>query len=104
MFISHDMAVIERVSHRVVVMYLGQVVEMGTRQDIFENPGHPYTRKLLSAIPIADPSKRTDFNMLTGEIPSPVRAVDNPPELLALKEVSTGHFVANVPAGSEFSS
>ena len=104
MFISHDMAVIERVSHRVVVMYLGQVVEMGTRRDIFEKPGHPYTRKLLSAIPIADPSKRTDFNMLTGEIPSPVRAVDNPPELLALKEVSTGHFVANVPAGSEFSS
>ncbi len=103
MFISHDMAVIERVSHRVAVMYLGQVVEMGARQDIFENPGHPYTRKLLSAIPVADPSKRTSFNMLTGEIPSPVRRVGNPPEKLVLREVTAGHFVADMPADSEFS-
>ncbi len=103
MFISHDMAVIERVSHRVAVMYLGQIVEMGTRQDIFENPGHPYTRKLLSAIPIADPARRTNFDMLTGEIPSPVRRMDDPPEKMILEEVSPGHFVANVPAGSQFS-
>ncbi|MCP4115094.1 MAG: ABC transporter ATP-binding protein [Desulfobacteraceae bacterium] len=103
MFISHDMAVIERVSHRVAVMYLGQIVEMGTRQDIFENPGHPYTRKLLSAIPIADPAKRTNFDMLTGEIPSPVRRMDDPPEKLVLTEEYPGHFIANVPAGSPFS-
>ncbi len=94
LFISHDMAVIERVSHRVAVMYLGQIVEMGTRQNIFEDPRHPYTRKLLSAIPVADPSKRTNFSMLTGEIPSPVRRVDDPPEKYILEEVSAGHFVA----------
>ena len=103
MFISHDMAVIERVSHRVAVMYLGQIVEMGTRRDIFENPLHPYTKKLLSAVPIADPSKRTSFSIVTGEIPSPVRRVGNPPEKLVLTEVSAGHFIANVPAESEFS-
>ena len=103
MFISHDMAVIERVSHRVAVMYLGQIVEMGTRQDIFENPQHPYTKKLLAAIPIADPTKRTDFGMLTGEIPSPVRHVDDPPTKLTLQEVSPGHFVAQVSENSVFS-
>ena len=102
MFISHDMAVVERVSHRVAVMYLGQIVEMGSRQDIFENPQHPYTKKLLSAVPIADPSNRTDFTMLKGEIPSPIRAVGNPPQQLIYREVSAGHKVALVPAGSEF--
>ena len=94
MFISHDMAVIERVSHRVAVMYLGQIVEMGSRQDIFENPGHPYTRKLLSAVPVADPGRRTDFTMLTGEIPSPVRRAGDPPAKQVLHQVSPGHFVA----------
>ncbi|WP_202944697.1 ABC transporter ATP-binding protein [Desulforapulum autotrophicum] len=96
MFISHDMAVIERVSHRVAVMYLGQIVEMGTRQHIFEDPRHPYTRKLLSAIPIADPMKRTDFGMLTGEIPSPVRKISEPPRKIMLNEVTPGHFVADL--------
>ncbi len=90
LFISHDMAVIERVSHRVAVMYLGQIVEMGTRQNIFEDPRHPYTRKLLSAIPVADPSKRTNFSMLTGEIPSPVRRVDDPPENIFWKKYRQG--------------
>ena len=103
LFISHDMAVIERVSHRVAVMYLGQIVEMGSRQDIFENPGHPYTKKLLLAIPVADPSRRTNFSMLTGEIPSPVRRVNNPPEKYVLKEISAGHFVAKVTAENDFS-
>ncbi len=98
MFISHDMAVIERVSHRVAVMYLGQIVEMGTRQHIFEDPRHPYTRKLLSAIPIADPMKRTDFGMLTGEIPSPVRKINDPPPKKVLNEVAPGHFVADLVA------
>ncbi len=102
MFISHDMAVVERVSHRVAVMYLGQIVEMGTRSHIFENPVHPYTRKLLSAVPIADPEARSNFSMLKGEIPSPVRRVGDPPEKYTLSEVSAGHFVANVPAGSDF--
>jgi glutathione transport system ATP-binding protein len=93
-FISHDMAVVERVSHRVAVMYLGQIVEMGRRSDIFENPQHPYTRKLLAAIPVADPALRTSFSMLTGEIPSPVRKVGDPPPPLRYEEVSPGHMVA----------
>jgi glutathione transport system ATP-binding protein len=96
-FISHDMAVVERVSHRVAVMYLGQIVEMGTRSDIFENPQHEYTKKLLSAIPIADPGQRTYFNMLTGEIPSPVRKIGDPPARLTYREVSAGHIVAQLP-------
>ena len=93
-FISHDMAVVERVSHRVAVMYLGQIVEMGSRSDIFENPQHPYTRKLLAAIPVADPALRTSFSMLTGEIPSPIRKVGDPPPRLRYEEVSEGHVVA----------
>ena len=93
-FISHDMAVVERVSHRVAVMYLGQIVEMGSRSEIFENPQHPYTRKLLAAIPVADPGRRTNFSMLTGEIPSPIRKVGDPPPRLRYEEVSPGHMVA----------
>ena len=93
-FISHDMAVVERVSHRVAVMYLGQIVEMGSRSDIFETPQHPYTQKLLAAIPVADPALRTSFSMLTGEIPSPVRKVGDPPPPLRYEEVSPGHMVA----------
>ena len=60
LFISHDMAVVEQISHRVAVMYRGQIVEMGTRRQIFEDPRHPYTRRLLDAVPIADPTRRRD--------------------------------------------
>jgi glutathione transport system ATP-binding protein len=93
-FISHDMAVVERVSHRVAVMYLGQIVELGRRSDIFENPQHPYTRKLLAAVPVADPALRTSFSMLTGEIPSPVRKVGDPPPRVRYEEAAPGHMVA----------
>ena len=93
-FISHDMAVVERVSHRVAVMYLGQIVEMGSRSDIFENPQHPYTRKLLAAVPVADPALRTSFSMLTGEIPSPVRKVGDLPPRLRYEEAAPGHMVS----------
>ncbi|WP_305807318.1 ABC transporter ATP-binding protein, partial [Stenotrophomonas sp. YIM B06876] len=75
LFITHDMAVVEKISHRVAVMYLGQIVEMGRRQDIFENPRHPYTRKLLSAVPVAEPGRAIDAQLIEGEIPSPVRRV-----------------------------
>ena len=89
------MAVIERVCHRVAVMYLGQIVELGSRRDVFENPQHPYTKRLMSAVPIPDPSRRTmSHTLLSGEIPSPVRPADYEPELPPLKEVSPGHFVA----------
>ena len=58
LFISHDMAVVERVSHHIGVMYLGRIVELGSRAAVFEDPRHPYTRQLLSAVPIADPRQR----------------------------------------------
>lgn len=95
LFISHDMAVIERVCHRVAVMYLGRIVELGSRRDVFENPLHPYTKRLMSAVPIPDPSRRTmSHTLLTGEIPSPVRPADYEPVVPPLKEISPGHFVS----------
>jgi oligopeptide/dipeptide ABC transporter ATP-binding protein len=95
LFISHDLAVVERVSHRVAVMYLGQVVELGPRSAIFEDPQHSYTRRLLDAVPVADPRKRRDRPLITGEIPSPVWAPGTAPQRVEFNEVSPGHFVAN---------
>jgi glutathione transport system ATP-binding protein len=94
LFISHDMAVVERVSHRVAVMYLGEIVEIGPRQAVFENPQHAYTKKLMSAVPIADPSRRrTELRLMTDEIPSPLKPVGYEPENRVYQEVGTGHFV-----------
>jgi len=98
-FISHDMAVVEQISHRVGVMYRGRIVEMGSRRQVFESPRHPYTRRLLSAVPIADPSRRTgEFRRIEGEVPSAVHALDYVPAPLALQEAAPGHFVAVEPA------
>ncbi len=94
LFITHDMAVVERISHRVAVMYLGQIVEIGARQDIFENPQHPYTRKLLAAVPVAEPGRLIDARLIEGEIPSPVRKVGDEPAIHRFIEVSPGHSVA----------
>ncbi|VVE80902.1 dipeptide ABC transporter ATP-binding protein [Pandoraea sputorum] len=95
LFISHDMAVVERISHRVAVMFLGQIVEIGPRRAIFENPQHPYTKKLMSAVPIADPARRhAKRELLTEEIPSPIRALGDEPQVQPLVEVGAGHFVA----------
>ena len=103
LFISHDMAVIERVCHRVAVMYLGQIVELGSRRAVFENPLHPYTKRLMSAVPIPDPSRRTmSHTLLTGEIPSPVRSADYEPVVAPLKEVSPGHFVSEEQVANWF--
>jgi glutathione transport system ATP-binding protein len=95
LFISHDMAVVERISHRVAVMYLGQIVEIGPRRAIFEDPQHAYTRKLLSAVPVADPARRRPKTELSSEeIPSPIRAVGDEPHVAPLEEISPGHYVA----------
>ncbi|MEO1224311.1 MAG: ABC transporter ATP-binding protein [Pseudomonadota bacterium] len=94
LFISHDMAVVERVSHRVGVMYLGRIVEIGSRADIFENPRHSYTRTLLAGVPIADVTRRTlkesaEFKPL----PSPVFPVGQERAAPVYDEVSPGHLV-----------
>ena len=95
LFISHDMAVVERISHRVAVMFLGQIVEIGPRRAIFENPQHPYTKKLMNAVPVADPARRhLKRAMLEGDIPSPIRALGDEPEVAPLVQVAPGHFVA----------
>jgi len=95
LFISHDLAIVERISHRVAVMYLGQIVEFGPRKDIFENPTHSYTKKLLSAVPIADPRlRRTERSLEAVEIPSATKGLNYQPVLVSYEEVSNGHFVA----------
>ena len=103
LFISHDMAVVERVSHRVAVMYLGQIVEIGPRRAIFENPQHPYTKKLMSAVPIADPARRhMKRTLLSDEIPSPIRKLGDEPVVQPLVQVGTDHFVARHPVGGAY--
>ena len=95
LFISHDLAVVERIAHRVAVMYLGQIVELGSREQVFRDPRHSYTKRLLGAVPIADPRQRTERPLLTGEIPSPVWPAGEGPDLVTYTEVEPGHQVAN---------
>jgi len=75
LFIAHDLSVIKHISDRVAVMYLGKIIEIASRKELFDNPGHPYTEALLSAIPIPNPGGREKRAILMGDVPSPI----NPP-------------------------
>jgi peptide/nickel transport system ATP-binding protein len=94
LFVSHDMSVVERASHRVAVMYLGEIVEIGPRSEVFSNPQHDYTKKLLSAVPVPDPSRRRQRrDMVVDELKSPIRSVEEVLPTRTYRTVSKGHLV-----------
>lgn len=108
LFISHNLSVVKHMCDRIVVMYLGKAVEIGTSEQIFENPLHPYTKALISAIPIAGKKERENRIVLTGDLPSPADEIKGCPfynrcfncdekcgdSICELKEVEEGHFVS----------
>ncbi|MEM9238634.1 MAG: ABC transporter ATP-binding protein [Pseudomonadota bacterium] len=100
LFISHDMAVVERISHRVAVMYLGRIVEIGPRDAVFERPQHAYTRALLSAVPVPDPTKRRTSVPDFKPVPSPLHDLGYRPEPSVYEEVAPGHRVLITDCGT----
>jgi peptide/nickel transport system ATP-binding protein/glutathione transport system ATP-binding protein len=100
LFISHDMAVVERVSHHVGVMYLGRIVELGPRREVFENPQHPYTQALMKAVPIADPRKRkAEKDLNFKPIPSPIHPISYVAEPSIYRDLGNGHKVLTTDSG-----
>ena len=96
LFISHDMAVVDNISDRVAVMYLGQIVEMGTRAQIFGNPQHPYTQRLISSVPVPDPRHRhAAIPRSMSEVPSPLHPVGQEPKRVVLQDIGAGHMVGS---------
>jgi peptide/nickel transport system ATP-binding protein len=94
LFISHDMAVVERVSHRVAVMYLGEIVEIGPRAAIFSAPQHPYTQRLMAAVPLPDPARRRRRDVgVAEEIINPVRPPAYEAPRRSYRQASPGHLV-----------
>ncbi|MEH6442862.1 MAG: ABC transporter ATP-binding protein [Oceanospirillaceae bacterium] len=93
-FISHDMAVVEQICSKVAVMNRGRIVEIGPRDAIFNNPQHPYTQQLLSAVPIADPRRRGHFeNVKKGDIPNPLKTANYVPEQVEYRKLGVEHLV-----------
>ncbi|WP_341212773.1 ABC transporter ATP-binding protein [uncultured Limimaricola sp.] len=94
LFISHDMAVVENVSDRIAVMRLGQVVEMGSRAQVFGDPRHPYTRQLIAAVPVPDPTHaRAPATRPQGDVPTPVLPIGASPQRATLVDIGEGHLV-----------
>jgi glutathione transport system ATP-binding protein len=92
--------VVERIAHRVAVMYLGQIVEIGPRERVMGDPQHPYTRRLLAAVPVPDPRRRDhDRDLDDSEVPSPLRRMDDVPTVEPLVRVGPDHYVARHHVG-----
>jgi len=97
LFISHDMGTVERMSHRVAVMYMGEIVEIGPTREVLHAPRHAYTKQLLAAVPVPDPSRRLKRVTLDArELPSPLRALGDLPVTRPLVPVAPGHLVQAV--------